>query len=183
MSDKISSGDTPYIVYPAMVLATWFGVGLIPKAPGTMGSLAALPIAWLIQQSWGNQGLLLAAFIMFFIGWWAAAIYVRVTQGDDPKEIVVDEVVGQWMLLAVLPAGQWAYVLGFVLFRLFDVLKPWPISLADSRIKGGLGVMLDDVLAALYPLIIATIMLLLIMQFGYSVPLETLFDWLESDIF
>ncbi len=136
-------------------IATWFGVGLAPKASGTFGSLAALPFAFAIQVLFGNFGLFLAAAALFFIGWWASNEYLKYyPEKHDPKEIVVDEVVGMWLLLSMpVTAFTWqGYMISLVVFRFFDILKPFPISLADRKIKGGFGVMFDDVLAALYPL-------------------------------
>lgn len=133
--------------HPAAVLATWGGTGRLPRAPGTWGSLAALPFAWLLAW-WGGAGLLLAATVVVsVIGWWAAALYVRHGQCQDPQEIVIDEVAGQWLVLAAAPLDPLAYGLGFVLFRLFDITKPGPVGWADRSIGGGLGVMADDVLA------------------------------------
>lgn len=135
-------------------IATWFGSGHAPIASGTAGSLAALPFAWIIQTSFGNFALLFASVAMFFAGWWASNQYLKFNGGDDPREIVVDEVAGQWLLLSVMVPTWQAYFFGFLLFRVFDVVKPWPVSLADQKIEGGLGVMADDMLAAMYPIII-----------------------------
>lgn len=135
---------------PAVVLATWGGSGLLPGAPGTWGSLAALPFAWGLMF-WGGPLLLAAAALtVFAAGIWAAESYMRTTGEKDPGAIVVDEVAGLWLTL--LPAGTdpLLFLAGFGLFRLFDILKPWPVSWADRRVGGGLGVMLDDVLAGLY---------------------------------
>lgn len=137
-------------LHPAFLLSTWFGSGLLPRAPGTWGSLAALPCAWLLM-SWGGMiALLSAALAIALIGWWAAAVYVRRTGADDPKEVVIDEVAGQWLVLAAVPTDPVLYLIGFVVFRILDIWKPWPASLADRSVGGGLGVMLDDLLAALY---------------------------------
>ncbi len=127
-------------------MATWFGVGRIPVAPGTAGALAALPVAWLIHHCWGTLALVIATAVLFVLGTWAAAVYERHTE-PDAGPIVVDEVVGQWIAVILVPADLVAYAIGFALFRIFDTIKPWPISLADRRIKGGFGVMFDDVLA------------------------------------
>lgn len=137
-------------LHPAFLLATWFGCGRAAKAPGTWGSLAALPFAWIIQSWGGAMALLAAAAFCFAVGWWAAAVYVRRTGTDDPKEVVIDEVAGQWLVLAAAPLDPALYALGFLLFRIFDIWKPWPVNLADRTVGGGLGVMLDDILAALY---------------------------------
>ena len=135
---------------PAIFIATWGGSGLLPKAPGTWGSLAALPFAWLIHGAFGGAGLLLATVLVFAVGTWCSEIYVRRAEVEDPGAIVVDEVAGQWLVLVPVAPDPFLYALGFALFRLFDITKPWPASWADRRVKGGFGVMLDDVLAATY---------------------------------
>lgn len=137
-------------LHPAFLLSTWFGAGLLPRAPGTWGSLAALPCAWLLMGWGGTIALLGAALAIALVGWWSAAVYVRLTGEDDPKEVVIDEVAGQWLVLAAVPAEPMLYLIGFVVFRILDIWKPWPASLADRAVGGGLGVMLDDLLAALY---------------------------------
>lgn len=136
-------------------LATWFGAGLSPVVSGTAGSLAALPFAFVIQFTLGSAWLMIASLLIFCIGVWASDEYLRHNPGkDDPGQIVIDEVAGQWLLLSVLYPTWQSYLIGFLLFRLFDIIKPWPVSLADQKIKGGLGVMFDDMLAALYPIVI-----------------------------
>jgi phosphatidylglycerophosphatase A len=136
--------------HPAVLLATWFGVGLLPRAPGSWAALAALPFAWLIRDLWGPAGLAVAAVVLFAAGWWAAGVVARASGLADPGAVVVDEVMGQW--LALLPAARdpFLYGLGFLLFRLFDIWKPWPVGWADRHVAGGLGIMLDDALAAGY---------------------------------
>jgi phosphatidylglycerophosphatase A len=137
-------------LHPASLLATWFGAGLLPRAPGTWGSLAALPFAWAIATLFGQAALLVAAAVVFFVGWWAAEQVGRASGIGDEGSIVIDEVAGQWLTLAVAPPSAVAYVLGFLLFRLFDITKPWPASTAERRLPGGLGVMADDIVAAVY---------------------------------
>lgn len=141
---------------PAALIATWFGCGFLPGAPGSWGSLAALPLAWIIVAGFGAGGLFIAALVLFALGCWPAAVTARALGQGDPGAIVVDEVVGQWLTLALglsratAPLAPLTYVAGFLLFRVFDVAKPWPVRWADREIGGGLGIMLDDVLAALY---------------------------------
>lgn len=131
-------------------IATWFGSGNAPIAPGTMGSLAALPIGYVIHAAYGSGVLVVMALLTFIIGVWVTDIYMEIhKRTDDPKEVVIDEVSGQWLLLAVMPLNIQGYVLGFLLFRFFDILKPWPISWADQHVKGGFGVMIDDTMAAM----------------------------------
>jgi phosphatidylglycerophosphatase A len=140
-------------------IATWFGCGLFPVS-GTVGSLGALPFAYIIQRYCGNTALFIASIVIFFIGWWASNQYLKATgRDDDPSEIVVDEVAGQWLLLSVMFLTWQSYLVGFVLFRAFDIIKPWPVSVADRKIKGGLGVMFDDILAAFYPMVIYLVLI------------------------
>jgi len=141
-------------------IATWFGCGLSPIVSGTVGSLGALPFAYFIQTSFGNFGLFSASIIIFAVGIWASSEYLRHhPEKQDPGQIVVDEVAGQWLLLSVLLPTWQAYLLGFILFRVFDILKPWPVSLADEKIHGGLGVMMDDMLAAFYPILMYMVLM------------------------
>ena len=136
--------------HPAVLVGTWFGAGLLPRAPGTWGSLAALPFAWGLHQGLSTAGLAVAAVIVFAAGLWASGVYASHAGGGDPGAVVVDEVVGQWLVLLAVPSDVLLYAIGFVLFRIADIAKPWPVSWADRSVKGGLGIMLDDVLAALY---------------------------------
>lgn len=142
------------LFHPARIVATWFWIGHIPIAPGTFGSLVALPAAWAILTFGGEyrQGLLfLAGCAAFVVGIWASGRYARHSRQDDPKEVVVDEVMGQWFALVfALPDHIWHLAVGFLAFRLFDILKPWPANWADKRIKGGWGIMLDDLVAGIY---------------------------------
>ena len=131
-------------------LATWFGAGLLPWAPGTWASLAALPFAWGLVWLGGPWLLLAAAALVFGLGLWAAGRYMRAVGVHDPGAVVIDEIAGQWLTLCIAPLDPRAYLLGFVLFRLADVLKPWPVSWLDRRVGGGFGVMIDDVAAAVY---------------------------------
>ncbi len=135
----------------ANLVATVFGAGNMPKAPGTWGSLVALPLAWGLQAWGGNVALAGAIVVVFALGIWSSALYMEKTGSHDPGAIVIDEVAGQWVvLLAVANPFQpdaIVYAVAFGLFRFFDIVKPWPISWADKNIKGAFGVMFDDVLA------------------------------------
>lgn len=140
--------------HPATLIATWFGVGLLPWAPGTWGSLAALPLGWLVLHYLGRWELLGLAVLLFAAGCWASAASLRPEGEQDPGAIVIDEVAGQLLVLLAAAPTPRHFVAAFVLFRLADIVKPWPASWADRRLEGGLGVMADDALAALYALVI-----------------------------
>lgn len=138
--------------HPACFLATWGGVGLLPKAPGTWGSLAALPFAWVIVSLGGALALAVAVVIIFAVGCWAGTVYERASEGKDPGAVVIDEVAGQWLALLAAPLDPLAFAIGFVLFRICDIAKPWPVREFDRRLGGGFGIMFDDIVAALFPL-------------------------------
>ena len=118
-----------------------------------------MPIGWVITSYGGNLFLALATLLVFFIGWWSSARYVEIFNKEDPGEVVIDEVAGQWIVLLAAPLDPVTYVGAFLLFRLFDILKPWPVSFADKNIKGGLGIMIDDVLAGIYGAVILALIL------------------------
>lgn len=139
---------------PVVLLSTWFHIGRFAKAPGTWGSLAALPFAWLIHSIWGSWGLLVAAALCFIIGVWSCGRYAKISGRSDPSEAVIDEVAAQWLVLAFAPVSLLPWLAGFAFFRLFDIWKPWPIGLVDRTIKGGFGIMADDILAAIYAILL-----------------------------
>lgn len=139
--------------------ATFFYVGLLRPAPGTWGSLAAVLVAWGVTLITNALWLIPATALLFGVGWWATARETLGAQDHDPSEIVIDEVVGQWLALMPVIVGMsaaqaafldlWPGVLvAFVLFRVFDILKPGPVGWADRQ-HTPLGVMLDDVIAGL----------------------------------
>ncbi|WP_282608265.1 phosphatidylglycerophosphatase A [Pelagibius sp. Alg239-R121] len=149
-----ASDDGPLSAFhPAALIATWFGSGLLPKIPGTWGSLAALPFAAALTWLGGPWLLTAAAVAIFLIGIWASDLYARRLGREDPGSVVVDEVAGQWLTLVPVALEFEYYLLGFVLFRLFDIVKPWPVNLADRKLKGGFGIMADDILAAGYAVV------------------------------
>ena len=136
----------------ALVIATWFGCGYWPKAPGTAGSLAALAIAWLLHRytglQWGSFAFLAMLLLPFAV--WAAHIAAQFTGLKDPQIVVVDEVVGQWIALAGAFTLNWkSWLAAFVLFRLFDVWKPFPVRRLE-RLPGGVGIVADDAMAGVY---------------------------------
>lgn len=140
------------------LLCAWFGAGWMKPAPGTWGSAAALPLAWLLWDLGGHPALAGAMAIVFFVGWWASERIVRADGLEDPSWVVIDEVAGQWMVLLFTPPSLLDYAIGFALFRLFDIWKPWPVSWADQKVKGGLGIMLDDIFAGLMGLAVMVLL-------------------------
>lgn len=133
------------------LLATGFGSGLSPRAPGTVGSAAALPVFLLMWPLPLPIYLALTA-LWFAVGVWASARLSRELEVHDHGGIVIDEFAGLLIALTACPPSGWAVALGWVAFRVFDILKPWPIGWLDRRVSGGLGIMLDDVVAGLYAL-------------------------------
>ena len=137
---------------PIHILSFGFGAGLSPIAPGTMGTLIAIPI-FLVLVTFSPILYLLLIAILFFIGCWASGETAKALNVHDHPGIVIDEIVGYLITMLFVPVTWYWVILGFLLFRLFDIWKPWPVSIADKKLKGGLGIMLDDVLAALYSLL------------------------------
>ena len=133
---------------PGHFLALGFGSGLVPRAPGTFGTLAAIPLYLLCMQL-ATAHYLLVVVAAFAVGVYLCGRTARALQVHDHPAIVWDEVVGYLLTMAWAPPGWVWLLLGFAAFRLFDILKPWPISLLDRRLGGGLGIMLDDGLAGL----------------------------------
>lgn len=138
---------------PVAFIATWFGSGLIRPAPGTWGTLAAMPFAYGLFVLGGSTLLLIAAFVAFVAGIWASGEYARQSGKPDPSEVVIDEVAAIWLVLSIMPPSWIGWALAFASFRFFDIVKPWPVSLADSKLKGGFGIMFDDVIAAIYAML------------------------------
>ncbi len=133
---------------PIHLLAFGFGSGLAPKAPGTVGTLAAVPF-YLLMQPLSLSSYLVIVLIAFALGVWVCGESAKRLGEHDYGGIVWDEFVGFWITMMAAPTGWGWIVLGFVLFRLFDIIKPWPIKVADQQVQGGLGIMLDDVLAGI----------------------------------
>ena len=135
----------------AIAVATFFGCGFFPQGPGTIGSLAGLAIAALLAR-WGAGRLTLLAItiLVFPAAVWASTVAARALGRKDPGQVVIDEVLGQWV--ALLGAVAWntkTFLIAFFLFRLFDIWKPWPVRKAES-LPEGLGIVADDVLAGIY---------------------------------
>ncbi|HEX7128599.1 MAG TPA: phosphatidylglycerophosphatase A [Rhodanobacteraceae bacterium] len=150
------------LTHPAGWIACGFGSGLVPRAPGTAGSLVALIPWWFALRELPVGWYVAALALAFALGVWACDVAGKRLGVDDHRALVWDEFVGQWIALAAAPRSSWPWmaafmVAGFALFRLFDVWKPWPIRVADRRVHGGFGVMLDDVLAGIYALIVVQV--------------------------
>jgi phosphatidylglycerophosphatase A len=134
---------------PVHFLAFGFGSGLSPKAPGTVGTLAAIPL-YLLLMNLPLTSYLLAVLLISVAGIWICGESSRRLGVHDHGGIVWDEFAGFLLTMTAAPQG-WAWiVLGFALFRLFDIWKPWPVRVADRQLHGGLGIMLDDILAGIY---------------------------------
>lgn len=141
----------------ATVLSTWFGVGYIRPAPGTVASLVALPFAWLILWKLGPLALAAAGVSAYLVGVWSTGAYAARTGGVDPSECVIDEIAGQWIACAAAPLTPLAFAIAFLLFRFFDITKLWPVSTGE-KLPGGWGIMTDDVIAgALSAILIAAL--------------------------
>lgn len=139
------------------LIATVCGVGYLRPAPGTWGSLAGVILALALHTFGGFTLLAIATIAVFFVGWWATASMTSGTENHDPSEVVIDEVVGQWIALWVVSYGATrmgalalalypGWIAAFLLFRLFDIWKPGPVGWADRR-NDAFGVMMDDVIA------------------------------------
>lgn len=131
---------------PVLLFAFGFGSGLSPKAPGTMGTIAAIPL-WLLLVQLSQPVYLVLILLSGVVGIYICGAAAERLGVHDHGGIVWDEFVGFWVAMAFLPSDCVSIVLGFVLFRLFDILKPWPISWLDKNMSGGLGIMIDDILA------------------------------------
>jgi len=130
----------------ARLLATWFGVGYIPPAPGTAASFVALPFAWLILWKFGPYVLAAASIVVFFVGVWASDVFAKEVANPDPHACVIDEVAGQWLACATAPLSPVGFAIAFLLFRTFDIAKLWPVSWGEELPRGW-GIMTDDMIA------------------------------------
>lgn len=129
--------------------AAGFGSGLAPKAPGTFGTLAALPIYWFLADL-ELTAYIVALVVSFIIGVWFCEKTARDLGVHDHPGIVWDEFVGMWITMLLVPKTIMALLAGFILFRIFDILKPWPIRVVDKNVHGGFGIMIDDVIAGVF---------------------------------
>ncbi len=134
-----------------MALATGFYVGMIPGAPGTWGSLAAI-LPWLFLKDLSLPSYLAVLVFVFVLGFFVSGSAEKILDRPDAGPIVIDEFLGMFITLTLAPPHPGAWILGFILFRIFDIFKPFPVSWFDRQIHGGIGIMMDDVVAGLYAL-------------------------------
>jgi phosphatidylglycerophosphatase A len=142
---------------PAWLIATWFGCGWMPKAPGTMGSLGAIPLYLLVAQG-GRGAVAAAAVAVTAVGIWASSVVARDLGAHDPQIVVVDEVAGILVTMIPMAVVSWrAVLIGFVLFRLFDMTKPWPVRRFE-KLPGGWGIVMDDVAAGVLGAVVMAVL-------------------------
>jgi phosphatidylglycerophosphatase A len=133
----------------AVVLGTWFGCGLVPAAPGTMGTLGAIPLYWLAVREGGQTAVASVAILVTVVGVWAASVVQRGLRVEDPQSVVIDEVAGMLFTMIPVVGFSWrATAAGFAVFRVLDVWKPWPIRRFEA-LPSGWGIVLDDVAAGI----------------------------------
>jgi phosphatidylglycerophosphatase A len=144
-----------------MLIATGFYSGYLPKAPGTWGSLVGLLLFYLLHTLSLPVYLAVVAGL-FVVGSFAAGEAEKILDNRDPGVVVIDEIVGMLIAMIAVPATTLNMAIGFILFRIFDIAKPFPVNLFDQRFHGGPGIMLDDVVAGIYSLIILQLFLYLV---------------------
>jgi phosphatidylglycerophosphatase A len=169
-ADTITSPlpDARFLVaHPAHFIALGFGSGLVPKAPGTMGTLAGLALYWLLALVLPPLAIAFLAIPLFFAGVWACDVTGRDLGAQDHGAMVFDEIVAFLPLAAISSASLALQALAFVLFRLFDIWKPFPIRLVERNVKGGFGVMVDDLIAAAYAYVVF-ILFIVVMHKGFG---------------
>ncbi len=131
---------------PIHFLAFGFGSGLLPKAPGTWGTLIAIPI-WFLLAQLSLEYYLLVTVLLSFLGVWLCGVSSKKLGVHDHGGIVWDEICGYLVTMIALPVTWYWALAGFILFRFFDIVKPWPIKILDKKVKGGFGIMIDDIIA------------------------------------
>lgn len=162
---RLTSSDL--FASPVNFFALGAGSGLAPVAPGTFGTLAAVPLALLLPANVITH--LAVVAVLFVVGVWVCDQSSKRLGVHDHPGIVFDEWVGYFIAVVAVPRSFWLLALAFALFRLFDVLKPWPIGPLDKRVEGGLGIMVDDVVAGIFALVCLHLILFLLATFGVSI--------------
>lgn len=156
------------LTHPVHFLAFGLGSGLSPKAPGTFGTLVAIPLYLLLTPlSLLEYSIFLAIFTLFSI--YIAGKSANLLGIHDHGGIVIDEICGYLLTMLLMPPDWLWIVLGFLLFRLFDIVKPWPISILDRRVSGGFGIVVDDLMAGIYALLSLELIAWLVKQFSSSI--------------
>ena len=143
---------------PIHFLSLGFGSGLAPKAPGTFGTLAAIPVV-ILAACLGNPGFIIATVVACVVGVYLCGYTAKAMGEHDHPAIVWDEIAGYMVAMIAVPVSWQTLLVAFILFRIFDILKPWPIRYLDKHVHGGLGIMIDDILAGLASLAIIHLML------------------------
>lgn len=149
-----------YLKNPIHAIALGFGSGLMPKAPGTFGTLAAIPVYFLIQD-FSLWFYVLITVAVSIVGIWICNYTSQALNVHDHPGIVIDEIAGYLITMIAAPVSFMWLIIGFVLFRFFDIIKPWPISWLDKKVTGGFGIMLDDIVAGVFALIIMQLLIYL----------------------
>lgn len=144
-----------------LIIATGCYSGYLPIAPGTWGSLVGLLLVFLLHNLSLTVYLAIVASL-FLVGSFAAGEAEKILDNRDPGAVVIDEIVGMLIAMVAVPLTPLTMILGFILFRIFDILKPFPVNIFDQRFHGGLGIMLDDVIAGIYSLIVLQLILFLV---------------------
>ena len=147
-----------------VALATGLYSGKIPFAPGTWGSAFAL-IPWYFCRGLSLANYLIVMVVLFVVGFLTAGSAEKILDRPDPGAIVIDEIMGMFVTLTLAPNHPVAWLLGFILFRIFDVLKPFPVSWLDTHLHGGIGIMMDDVMAGIYALVCLQLIWLVVGRF------------------
>lgn len=147
-----------------VAIATGMYSGLIPKAPGTWGSLFAL-LPWYFCRNLSLYHYLIVLISLFILGFFSAGSAEKILDQPDPGCIVIDEILGMFITLTLAPNHPAAWITGFLLFRFFDIVKPFPVSWLDTHLHGGIGIMMDDVVAGLYALICLQVIWLVVERF------------------
>lgn len=143
---------------PVHFLAFGLGTGASPYAPGTVGTLLGIPLVWWMSDL-NLYWYLGITFALYVVGVWVCAKTSNDIGVHDHSGIVIDEVVGYMITMILVPVNIWTLAIGFLLFRFFDIVKPWPIRWLDRRVEGGTGIMIDDVLAGIFALVVIHVMI------------------------